>query len=79
MNCHDVRQLRVCAGCAQLGDAREMIRQPRGKGCRHYHGRCFIGSHGMQQLLALPKEQTDKLTLNDIGVAAMRAVMAKGK
>lgn len=76
-NCHAVRHLRVCAGCSRLGDGRHMIRQGRGKGCRHFHGRCFIKSHGMTQFLQLPKEETDKLQLGDIGPEAMKAVLER--
>lgn len=73
--CHDVRQLRVCAGCGHLGDARDMVRQARGKGARHFHGQCFITSHGMVQFLALPQSETDKLRLDDIGGKAMKALL----
>lgn len=74
-NCHAVRQLRVCAGCAAIGDGRHMIRQERGKACRHFHGRCFIKSHGMTLFLQLPRAETDKLALDDIGSDAMKALM----
>ena len=75
--CHDVRQLRVCCGCQKLGDRRNMVRQERGKGSRHFHGRCFIASHGMTLFLQLPRSETDKLQLDDIGPKAMKSLMEK--
>lgn len=75
--CHDVRQLRVCRGCDDLGDKRSMIQVERGKAARHYHGRCYIKSHGMYLFLQLPKEETAKLELGDIGAEAMKALIEK--
>ena len=75
--CHDVRHLRACRGCSGLGDKRSMIQIERGKSARHYHGRCYIASHGMTLFLRLPKEETEKLTLNDIGSKAMKALLKR--
>lgn len=77
--CHDVRHLRVCSGCKGVGDGRQMIREPRGKGARHHHGRCYIESHGMTLFLRLPSEETDKLTLGDIGPVAAAALLARSE
>lgn len=66
---HDVRHLRVCVGCNDIGDNRAMVGTPP------MHGRCYIKRNGLQQLLWLPDEKLDRLTLNDIGPAAMRAIL----
>lgn len=70
MTAHDVRHLRVCGHCGRLGDKREMV-----DGI--FHGQCFIDLHGLPALLRLPAEQLDNLTLGDIGVEAMKAILDK--
>ena len=73
----DVRALRVCCRCGQLGDGRHMVRVVGHKPQGEAHGRCYIAAFGLRALLALPLEDRDKLTLGDIGVVAMKAVLAK--
>jgi hypothetical protein len=41
------------------------------------HGRCYIEEHGLAALLCLQEHQVAGLTLDDIGQAAMQAVLDK--
>lgn len=76
MTAHDVRELRVClSGCNSIGDRRNMILIEGG----HHHGACFIKNYGMKRFLQLPREQLDKLPLNDIGHEVMLALLGKPK
>lgn len=78
--CHDVRELRACHICTRLGDRRSMIQRgtkTNGHASRHAHGRCFIKVFGMSEFLQLPRTETDKLQLDDIGVDAMKALMGR--
>jgi len=68
---HDVRTLRVCGSCGGLGNCDRMIEH----GTEWLHGRCFVSRYGKAELCHLPKEQTDRMTLNDIGVAAMKYLL----
>lgn len=69
---HDVRKLRACYGCSKLGSKDSMISMPAGTAM---HGRCFIAKFGIAKLLQQPREETDKLTLVDIGGDAMRRLI----
>lgn len=68
---HDVRHLQGCTACRQVGDDRTMIDLDG----EWFHGRCFVESFGLKYLLALPKSKTDRLTLGDVGVRTMRALV----
>lgn len=39
------------------------------------HGRCAINTIGLDTFLQYPREELAKLTLDDIGVAAMKAIL----
>ncbi len=69
---HDVRHLRVCAKCGLLGDKRRMVTSDTRD---WWHGRCFIDTKGMNELLMLPTDQLDSLTLGDIGPSVMHAIL----
>ena len=71
MSAHDVRHLTVCAYCNHLGDKREMLSDPRG----YLHGSCFLAEYGIEELKKKPPEQLGRLTLADIGVEAMKAIL----
>jgi hypothetical protein len=71
---HDVRKLRVCRFCDALGHADYMLLIDGGQ--NHIHGSCYIESHSMNSLIALPITETDKLCLADIGPNNMRALLA---
>jgi hypothetical protein len=73
---HDVRTLRVCCHCDGIGNKDSMIHRNEGGTDRHWHGRCYIDQRGLHGFLSLPQEQTDKLPLGDIGVEAMKALLA---
>ncbi len=68
---HDVRHLGTCTACGTLLDDRKALTLPQGM----YHGRCFIREHGLRALLALSGELTQHLTLGDLGVDHMRALV----
>ena len=72
MTAHDVRSLTCCLFCGQLADKRNLVKMPR---AGHAHGACFIERRGLPALLALPTEETDKLTLGDIGGDVMAAIL----
>jgi hypothetical protein len=56
---HDVRHLRVCKVCGDLGDGRRMLRLPDG----HYHDECIVARLTDEQVLRLPREQSQRITL----------------
>lgn len=73
---HDVRRLRQCPLCGQLGDSADMLAQSGGSAnAKHVHGRCWLAEYGLVSLLQQPPEQLLRLRLSDIGVDAMRAVL----
>jgi hypothetical protein len=41
----------------------------------YWHGRCVLSEAGIEGLMKLQKNELDKLTLGDIGVEAMRAIL----
>ena len=73
MTSHDVRHLRVCQWCGDLGDERAMVATgPRDLA----HGRCaIVVLGGVEGLLTLPQSELDKLTLGDIGPEIMRRLL----
>lgn len=79
MRAHDVRRLRICPACQEMGDLRNMIAhtdQPiEFHTERYYHGGCFVSSFGEEALLTLPISETDRLTLRDIGAEMMRKLL----
>lgn len=68
---HDVRTLRVCAVCANLGNSTTMVDLYD----EWFHGRCFVKRFGGKALGALPKAKTDRLTIGDLGVRLMKALL----
>ncbi len=65
---HDVRKLRACAHCEQIGSTDRMVfSHPYGQTNEYYHGRCFVEAHGFEALLDLGPPQIDKLSLGDLG------------
>ena len=59
MKAHDVRFLRVCKVCGGLGDKRRMLNLPDGD----YHDDCIVARLTDAQVLRLPREQCNKITL----------------
>jgi len=66
-NAHDVRNLRICPICKQMGNIRCM---PDGK-----HGRCIIKKEGIEGLLKLGKAEYGKAALADIGCKSAIALL----
>lgn len=69
---HDVRKLRCCPYCDRLGDTRHMV-EAMGQ---LVHGGCAVQIIGVKGILAMPREEQNKLTLGEIGMKAMRALVA---
>lgn len=59
MKAHDVRFLRVCKTCGHIGDKRRMLNLPDGD----YHDECIVARLTDAQVLRLPREQRNKITL----------------
>ena len=70
---HDVRTLRPCTGCNGIGNSDAMVEH----GASWFHGRCFVVAVGETALFALPKAQTDRLTLGDLGVDLMKRLIER--
>jgi hypothetical protein len=70
--CHDIRKWRGCVLCKKLGDKNQMLQSSKET---FWHGRCFAKQFGTDRLLELPREQLEKLSLGDLGLRLMRAVV----
>lgn len=68
---HDVRHLCGCANCGQLGMDTTMVDLDG----EWFHGRCFVRKFGLRYLLALPRSKKLRLTLGDVGVKTMQALL----
>lgn len=82
MKAHDVRHLRLCAGCGSFGDRREMLLIPHGLvNAGHpvkqglYHGGCAVTLVSHEDILALPHSETNKLRLSETGPVLMRKLL----
>lgn len=73
---HDVRRLRLCAGCRKPGLLDTMLVLGRDREVALFHGSCAAASMGEDGLLALPASERRKLTVADTGVALMRRLLA---
>lgn len=71
MKAHDVRHLRVCKGCAGLGDGRWMLNLPDGQ----YHDHCAIARNMQSAILRLPATERAKITIGAAGPDLMRKLM----
>ena len=70
---HDVRHLRGCDHCKQIGDDRYMVYvKERGL---WLHGFCTVDVLGAAGLLELPEEQIGKVTIGEVGPALMRQLV----
>lgn len=68
---HDVRTLRPCPVCGGLGNSYHMVDLDN----EWFHGRCFVARFGGSALKALPISKQDRLTLGDLGVRLMKALL----
>lgn len=73
--CHDVRRLAYCHYCEGCGDKENMV--PMQQSYQYAHGRCYVAMQGIGGLLEQPMRILERLTLGDIGVSAMKAIMAR--
>lgn len=73
--CHDIRRLETCSHCKGIGDRAMMLRIGEAQSFDYLHGRCFIELNGLSAFLSLPTNETDNLTLADIGLKAMKLLM----
>jgi hypothetical protein len=71
MKAHDVRHLRVCAHCGEIGDNRKML-QINGA---PWHDACAVATMSEGQILRLPAAERGKITLGAAGVPLMRKLM----
>lgn len=67
MKAHDVRHLRVCKHCDQLGDNRKMLMVEGAP----MHDACVIATRSTSQILQLPKEEREKITIGAAGHTLM--------
>jgi len=72
VSAHDVRHLKLCPHCRDIGDDRLMVKRDG----KDWHGRCFSAAFGLDALLGLSDEQKRRLTLGDIGPDAMAKLLA---
>lgn len=70
---HDVRRLRACARCGEIGDS-DLMAFGYPYDNDYFHGRCFVAEHGFEALLQLPGVAR-KLTLGDLGLDLMRQLI----
>ena len=68
MRAHDIRHLRLCAHCGQLGDGRKMLQLSGGQ----WHDSCVVKTHTVSQVLRLPASERDKITIGAASVELMR-------
>lgn len=68
---HDIRKLKPCVLCGNLGYLPYMLVIASG----HAHGSCVVSSMTHEEILALPLEESKKLRLNQTGVDLMRKLV----
>ena len=72
---HDVRHLKICTDCGQVGDDRQMLRLQARGGDKLFHGSCAVKGFTFEGLLQLPISEIGKLTLADTGVELMKRII----
>lgn len=68
---HDVRRLRICDVCNDLGDVNDM---PTYNGAS-LHGGCILKQFGLEALLELPEDEVKKVRLGDVGATVMKVLL----
>lgn len=73
MSSHDVRNLKVCNMCGNIGDKTRMV----GNGRWRYHGKCWFGRFGTVEsgIKELGPGNLQRLSLDDIGPEIMAEVL----
>lgn len=67
---HDIRRLRGCSNCGEIGDLKHM---PLVNG-KAMHGFCALETIGIDGVVALPKAELGKITMGEIGSVAMKEI-----
>lgn len=68
---HDIRKLRKCVVCGDLGYLTYMPILKSGPA----HGTCVVATRTHDEILALPVEERGKLRLNQTGVQLMKKLV----
>lgn len=68
----DIRHLRTCGHCTNLGDGRKMLKVDDAL----LHDACAIATMSEPQLLRLPLVEREKITFGAAGVPLMRKLMS---
>jgi hypothetical protein len=74
---HDVRKLAQCDICHGILDIHHSVLKGAGRKKVFFHGRCFIAQWGMDKFLQLDEPTLNSLTMGDIGVEAMTALVQR--
>jgi len=74
---HDVRHLRTCDACGDLGDDRRMIDLSSIGVCSMYHDFCAVQAFAQEQILKLRESELNKFSLSATGVELMKAIVAQ--
>jgi hypothetical protein len=76
MKAHDVRHLRTCSACGELGDDRMMIHCMIWGVGEAYHDECAVQKLG-ESVLKLPLDELNKISIGAAGPDLMRKIMEK--
>jgi len=68
---HDVRSLKECHGCRQIGQAPAMLHVD----VLWYHGRCYAEAYSEAALQSLPPRQLCRLQIGDVGLKLARRII----
>jgi len=71
--CHDIRKWTACSVCGAIGHRDNMVQSSPDV---FWHGRCFVKRFGIERLLEMPRKETTKLSLGDLGLDLMRALVS---
>lgn len=74
MTAHDVRYLKACTACGELGDNRTMVKCMVWGCLEQFHDTCAVEKFG-NYVLKLPAEELDKISIKAAGVELMRKIM----
>lgn len=75
---HDVRHLRACTACGELGDNRTMIRCMVWGIGETMHDECAVKKLG-DYVLKLPVEELNKISIGAAGSGLMRKIVDRCK
>ena len=86
LTAHDVRKLRVCILCKELGiyrpnkpliDIPTVVNVQKTGGTQFCHPICYYNEMGRAALCALPDAELNYIRLSDVGVKIMSAIVKK--